>query len=221
MIGLDFSGSPDRELGILCLGAHSDDIEIGAGGTVLELARRYPGARIAWHVLSAEGRREDEARESAGFFTKGFASVEVHVHGFADGTFPSQLPGIKQALQEIKEHFDADIVITHNREDLHQDHRTVGEVTLQTFRDHLILEYEILKYDGDIGRPNAFFPLSDSVRREKLEALQRYFGSQRAKDWFSEEAFSALMRIRGVECRSPSGYAEAFYCRKALLSQLF
>jgi len=218
MIGLDFSALPNRELGILCLGAHSDDIEIGAGGTILELARRYPDARIAWHVLSAAGARADEARRSAAFFTKGFASAEVQVHDFADGTFPAQLPGIKQALQDVKERFHADVVITHNREDLHQDHRSVAEVTLQTFRDHLILEYEILKYDGDIGRPNAFFALTDLARSEKLEALQRYFGSQREKDWFSDEAFSALMRIRGVECRAPSGYAEAFYCRKALFS---
>ena len=216
MIGLELDVPADRELGILCFGAHSDDIEIGAGATILEMARRYPEARIAWHVLAAEGTRADEARDSAAYFTQGFSRAEVQIHDFVDGTFPEQLTAIKRALEMAKESFPADVVFTHYREDLHQDHRTVAEVTWQTFRDHLILEYEILKYDGDIGRPNAFFPVSDAARNKKLEALQKYFGSQRDKDWFSEDAFSAMLRIRGVECRSPSGYAEAFHCRKAV-----
>ena len=216
MIGLDFIAPAGRELGILCFGAHSDDIEIGAGATLLELSRRFPNARIAWHVLAAEGGREREAKESAAHFTRGFASAEVNVHGLADGTFPAQLEAVKQVMERVKVKFPADIVFTHFQQDLHQDHRTVAEVTWQTFRDHLILEYEILKYDGDIGRPNAFFPVSDAARKEKLEALQKYFGSQRDKDWFDDEAFSALLRIRGVECRAPSGYAEAFHCRKAV-----
>ena len=218
MIGLDFSVPASGEVGILCFGAHSDDIEIGAGATILELARRYPAARISWHVLAAEGVREREARESAKYFTQGFANAEVHTYRFVDGTFPTQLQAIKQALEQAKQGFRADIVFTHSRDDLHQDHRTVGEVTWQTFRNHLILEYEILKYDGDTGTPNVFFPVSDAVKDEKLEALQRYFVSQRGKDWFDDGVFSALLRIRGMESRSPSGYAEAFYCRKAVLS---
>ena len=217
MIGLNFIGPADREIAILCIGAHSDDIEIGAGGTILEIASRYPNSRIAWHVLAADGERADEARASAACFTRGFAHAEIQVHDFVDGTFPVQLTAIKRALEKVRDSFTADVVFTHYRDDLHQDHRTVGEVAWQTFRDHLVLEYEILKYDGDIGRPNAYFPVSDSVRREKLEILQEHFASQRGKDWFEEEAFSAMMRIRGVECRSPSGYAEAFYCRKARL----
>lgn len=215
MIGLDFCGSSDREICILCLGAHSDDIEIGVGGTILELAQRYPSARIAWHVLAADGPRAEEARESAAYFTRSFSNAEIKVHDFVDGTFPEQLTAIKRVLEKAKASFPADVVFTHYRDDLHQDHRTVNEATWQTFRDHLVLEYEILKYDGDIGRPNAFFPLSDAVRNQKLEALRKFFGSQSDKDWFSDETFSAMLRIRGVECRSPSGYAEAFYCRKA------
>lgn len=218
MIGLDFSVSASGEIGILCFGAHSDDIEIGAGATLLELARRYPRSRIAWHVMAATGIREREARDSAAYFTRAFADAEVHVHGFADGTFPTQLEAIKQALERAKETFRADIVFTHYREDLHQDHRTLGEVTWQTFRDHLILEYEIAKYDGDMGAPDFFFPVSDDVKDQKLRALRLHFASQRDKDWFDDEAFSALMRIRGLECRSPSGFAEAFYCRKAVAS---
>jgi len=219
MIGLNFSIPASGEIGILCFGAHSDDIEIGAGATLLELARRYPAARISWHVMAAKGEREREARGSAVYFTEGFANAEIHVHGLVDGTFPAQLQAIKQAMERAKETFQADIVFTHYRGDLHQDHRTVGEVTWQTFRDHLILEYEISKYDGDMGTPNVFFPVNNAVKEEKLEALQQHFASQRDKDWFDEEAFSALLRIRGVECRSPSGYAEAFYARKVLLSR--
>ena len=215
MIGLDFIKPADREIGILCIGAHSDDIEIGAGGTILELARRYPGSRIAWHVLAAKGKRADEARSSAAYFTRGFADAAIRVHDFDDGSFPVQLTAIKRCLEEARDSFAADVVLSHYCDDLHQDHRTVGEVTWQTFRDHLVLEYEILKYDGDIGRPTAYFPVSDAVRKEKLAALQEHFASQRGKDWFDERAFSAMMRIRGVECLSPSGYAEAFYCRKA------
>jgi LmbE family N-acetylglucosaminyl deacetylase len=217
MIGLDFRVPESGEIGILCFGAHSDDVEIGAGATILELAHRYPAARISWHVLAAEGEREREARDSGEYFTRGFANAEVHVHGIVDSIFPMQLEAIKQVMERAKAAFQADIVFTHYRGDFHQDHRTVSEVTWQTFRDHLILEYEIPKYDGDTGAPSVFVPVSGAVKNEKLEALTRYFASQRGKDWFDEDAFSALLRIRGLECRSPSGYAEAFYCRKAVL----
>ena len=216
MIGLDLKKSGDGEIGILCLGAHSDDIEIGAGATLLELSRRYPDARVAWHVMAADGVRADEARESAAYFTHGFANAEVHVHEFVDGLFPVQLQAIKQVMERVRSAFRADVVFTHYRGDIHQDHRTVSEVTWQTFRDHLILEYEIPKYDGDMGAPGVFVPVSESAKRDKLKAIQKYFVSQRDKDWFNDEAFSALLRIRGMECRSPSGYAEAYYCHKAM-----
>ena len=217
MIGLDLTVPANGAIGILCFGAHSDDIEIGAGATLLELSHRYPNARIAWHVLAADGIREEEARESAAYFTRGFANAEVNVHRFIDGAFPSQLQAIKQVMERVRETFIADIVFTHYRGDLHQDHRAVSDVTWQTFRDHLILEYEIPKYDGDMGAPNAFCPITDLLKNQKLEALHRNFSSQRNKDWFDGDAFSAIMRIRGLECRSASGYAEAFYCRKAVL----
>lgn len=217
MINLGVVEPAGRSIGIFCIGAHSDDIEIGAGGTILELARQYPSARVAWHVLAAKGSRANEARASAAVFTDGFSHAEVHVHEFVDGSFPVQLTEIKAALETARDSFRADIVLTHYRGDLHQDHRTVAEVTWQTFRDQLILEYEIPKYDGDIGRPNAFFPISENARQKKLSTLEKCFESQRGKDWFDEAVFSAMMRIRGVECRSSSGYAEAFYCRKAVL----
>jgi LmbE family N-acetylglucosaminyl deacetylase len=217
VIGLDLRIPASGEIGILLFGAHSDDIEIGAGATILELARRYPAARVAWHVMAAHGAREKEARESAAYFTGGFENAEVHVHGFADGSFPVQLQAIKQAMERVKAESRADIVFTHCRGDLHQDHRTVAEVTWQTFRNHLILEYEIPKYDGDMGAPAVFVPISESAKAEKLKALQRYFASQDDKDWFDEETFAALLRLRGMECRSPSGYAEAFYCHKAVI----
>ncbi|WP_405234366.1 PIG-L deacetylase family protein [Lentisalinibacter salinarum] len=217
MIGLEIGGFSDRAIRILCVGAHSDDIEIGAGGTILELAQQYPAAHVSWHVLSAEGQRADEARDSAAYFTSGFAKAEIHIHEFPDGTFPAQLGAIKRTLEAARASFPAHIVFTHYRGDLHQDHRTVAEVTWQTFRDHLILEYEILKFDGDLGVPNAYVPVSDEVRGIKLEGLRRFFETQRDKDWFTDDALSALLRIRGVECRSRSGYAEAFYCRKAVI----
>ena len=217
MISLEPGKEVDGGLRILCFGAHSDDIEIGAGATVLGLARRHSDARIAWHVLAGKGAREAEARDSAAFFTHGFARAEVHVHGLDDGSFPAQLRELKCVLEEAKNAFPADIVLTHYRQDLHQDHRTLGEVTWQTFRDHLILEYEILKYDGDLSVPNMYVPVSESMKDQKLKALEQHFASQRGKDWFCAETFSALMRIRGVECRSPSGYAEAFYSRKMVM----
>ena len=217
MIGLQFGRPRNGALSILCLGAHSDDIEIGSGATLLDLSRRYPKARIAWHVMAASDIRKDEARASAEYFTRGFAESRIFIHDFLDGLFPAQLAELKSTLEAAKIASEPDVVFTHFRADLHQDHRTVGEVTWQTFRDALILEYEIAKYDGDIGAPNCFFPVSDDDRHNKIEALERYFPSQRDKDWFDKTTFSALMRIRGVECRATSGYAEAFYMRKAVL----
>ncbi|MEX0914978.1 MAG: PIG-L deacetylase family protein [Wenzhouxiangellaceae bacterium] len=218
MIGLDLVKPADGALSILCLGAHSDDIEIGAGATVLELARRYPEARIAWHVFAGAGSRGEEARASAEHFTRGYASANIAVHEFRDGYFPAQLADLKPQLEAAKAASKPDVVLTHFRGDLHQDHRTISDVTWQTFRDAFILEYEIAKYDGDLGAPNFFVPISVDAYKEKLESLERFFGSQRSKDWFTADTFSALMRLRGVECRAASGYAEAFYVRKGVLA---
>lgn len=208
---LDFGDAPT----ILCLGAHSDDIEIGAGGTILSLAAQYPDATIHWVVFSGVGERGEEARASAGFFTAGFANRDIRILEYRDGFFPGEFTGLKETFQSIRGACDPDLVFTHYREDLHQDHRMVSDLTWQTFRDHLILEYEIPKYDGDVGRPNLYFPLTATVCEKKLSGIGQFFGSQRGKRWFNRDTFVSLARMRGVECASAFGTAEAFYSRKA------
>lgn len=208
---LDLGDAPT----ILCLGAHSDDIEIGAGGTILSLAVRYPGATIHWVVFSGMGERGAEARASAEFFTAEFANRNIRIFQYRDGFFPGEFTGLKETFQRIREECDPDLVFTHYREDLHQDHRMVSDLTWQTFRDHLILEYEIPKYDGDLGRPNLYFPVEEAVCEKKLSGIEKFFGSQRGKRWFNRDTFVSLARMRGVECASASGTAEAFYSRKA------
>ncbi len=200
---------------ILCLGAHSDDIEIGVGATVLVLAEKYPRARLTWAVFSASGEREAEARQSADYFTAGFENVNIEVFAFDDGHFPAQVADIKRQFEALKVAAAPDLIFTHYRDDRHQDHRSVSDLTWQTFRNHLILEYEVPKYDGDLGIPNFFQPVTTEHREAKLDALERFFGSQRNKAWFSRETFDAMLRLRGVECNAEHGYAEAFYCRKA------
>ena len=199
---------------VLCLGAHADDLEIGAGATLVALARLYPQANIVWSVLSADEKREKEARASARHCLDGVESPVVQVQNFKDGHFPAQLPEIKQYFDSLKEQWDPDLIFTHFREDLHQDHRTVAEVTWQTFRNHTILEYEIPKYEGDLKQPNVYCPVREPLHEEKLDIIERYFQSQAERSWFTRNTFSALLRIRGIECNSPSGYAEAFHARK-------
>lgn len=199
---------------VLCVGAHSDDIEIGCGGTVLRLLQENPGLVVWWSVLSAPGDRSAEAEASAQTFLAGTGRADVRVKSHRESYFP-------YAAEEIKSYFDLlgsetnpDLVLTHWRGDAHQDHRVVGELTWNTFRSHLILEYEIPKWDGDLGRPNVFVPLSREVCVTKVDHLMTAFPSQQGKDWFSSDVFWALLRIRGMEARSPSGYAEAFHCSK-------
>jgi LmbE family N-acetylglucosaminyl deacetylase len=201
---------------VLALGSHSDDIEIGCGGTVLSFTRANPEVQVTWVVLGAEGRREREARISAGRFLSAANHSEVVVHGFRDGYFPYFGGEVKDVFEELKR-LEPDLILTHSRHDLHQDHRLVCELTWNTWRDHLILEYEIPKYDGDLGTPNVFVPVSAEVAREKARLVLEAFESQTAKHWFDEELFLGLMRVRGMEGRSPSGYAEAFTCRKLAL----
>jgi LmbE family N-acetylglucosaminyl deacetylase len=194
------------------LGAHSDDIEIGCGGTVLSLTRSNPKLEIGWVVFSADGNRAREARESARLFLKNAGVSKVVLKHFKTSFFPTQEELIKKYFETLKRSFQPDIIFTHYREDRHQDHRVLSDLTWNTFRDHFILEYEIPKYDGDLGTPNLFVPLDESVCRRKGQDLCRIFRSQKNKHWFSEDTFLALMRLRGVECASR--YAEAFYCRK-------
>jgi LmbE family N-acetylglucosaminyl deacetylase len=199
---------------ILCLGAHSDDIEIGCGGTILRFLEAHPSTRVHWVVFSANAVRRREALRSAGLFLGGARTKNVAIRSHRDGFFPYRGAKIKDEFERIKRIVDPDLIFTHYRSDLHQDHRLINELTWNTFRDHLILEYEIPKYDGDLGSPNFFVELKESVCRTKLSYLRTAFGSQRKKHWFTEEAFSALMRLRGVEARSSTRFAEAFYARK-------
>jgi LmbE family N-acetylglucosaminyl deacetylase len=210
---------PDKKgpLSILCLGAHSDDIEIGCGAAILELVGRPKPVDVTWVVLSGNGPRETEARRSAARFMKGARRQQVLVEKFRDGYFPSQLAAIKDYFETLKKLVTPDIVLTHVRDDLHQDHRIVSELTWNTFRDHLVLEYEIVKFDGGLGSPNGFVPVSQKNATRKVNLLMRGFATQRSKRWFTEDTFRAMLRIRGIECNSPSGYAEAFYVRKVIL----
>lgn len=201
---------------VLCLGAHSDDLEIGCGGTVLRLLQQYPGVRIRWVVLSAAGERRAEAKASAEALLAG-AAAEIEIAEFDDRCFPQQLPALKRYFDQLGRSLTPDLVLTHHRGDLHQDHRTVAELTWETFRNHLVLEYEIPKYDGDLGQPNAFVELPRELCVRKIEHLLRLFPSQTSKYWFTDETFWATLRLRGVECRAASGYAEAFHARKVLL----
>jgi LmbE family N-acetylglucosaminyl deacetylase len=215
----DFSllgGRPPRR--VLALGSHSDDIEIGCGATILALTRAQPELEVTWVVLGAQGIREEEACASASAFLRSAGTSDVVVHGFRDGFFPYVGGEVKDVFEDLKASMEPDIIFTHTRHDLHQDHRLVCELTWNTWRDHLILEYEIPKYDGDLGVPNLFVPASEDVAREKVGLLLELFGTQRAKHWFDEELFIGVMRLRGMEGRSPSGYAEAFTCRKFSLA---
>jgi LmbE family N-acetylglucosaminyl deacetylase len=204
-------------LRLLCLGAHCDDIEIGCGGTVLSLANLGREVEIRWIVFSSDERRKQEARKSAGAFLENCLNQKIDVHGLRDGFFPYLGTEVKERFEQIKADFSPDLIFTHYRNDLHQDHRLVSELTWNTFRNHLILEYEIPKYDGDFGSPNVFVPLDESVCRRKIDTILDAFLSQNNRQWFSRDLFSAILRLRGMEANAPSGYAEAFYCRKAVI----
>ena len=209
-------GAPLR---ILLLGAHADDVEIGCGGTVLRLLAEHPGAEVRYVVFAASPERADEARAAAAELTAGASSTAVDIHGFRDSFFPWDQPvRLKETIGALRKAFDPDIVFTHRRDDLHQDHALIAQLTWNAFRDHLILEYEIPKWDGDVGEANIYMPLKACVMDRKIELLLAHFGSQRSKDWFDAEIFRGLARLRGMECRSPERYAEAFVLRKAKLA---
>jgi LmbE family N-acetylglucosaminyl deacetylase len=212
-------GRPDATPArVLAIGAHPDDIEIGCAGTVLKLIEQAAISEVRWLVLSGEGERWNEARRSAEALLDGVPRSEVVVRDFSDGFFPYEGQRIKDFFEQVKADFSPDVVFTHQRADLHQDHRLCCELTWNTFRDHLILEYEVPKYDGDMSAPNAFVPIEERLQRRKIDHLMNHFGSQVSKRWFKEELFASLLRLRGMECNSPSSYAEAFFCRKAVLA---
>jgi LmbE family N-acetylglucosaminyl deacetylase len=204
---------------VLCLGAHSDDIEMGCGGTVLRMIEQSKSIEFYWLVLSSNPTRAKEAQRSANAFLSGAGHKTVVVKSFRDGFFPYLDPPVKECFEELKKVFTPDVIFTHCRHDLHQDHRLVCELTWNTFRDHFILEYEIPKYDGDLRSPNFFVPLRETHARKKVKSLMRYFTTQQNKQWFSEELFYGLMRLRAAEAASATRYAEAFYCRKVLLGR--
>lgn len=210
--------APGERLSVLCLGAHSDDIEIGAGGTLLSMMERGIRLEVIWVVLSAAAEREAEARASAADFLVTAASAQIEVKSFHDGYFPEQGEAIKSWFELLKSRVDPDLILTHHRRDAHQDHRQVCRLTWNTFRDHCILEYEIPKWDGDLGQPNLYMPISASALQRKIDLLICHFGSQRSKQWFDDETFRGLARLRGMECRAQERYAEAFFARKLALA---
>jgi len=218
MLTLSFPRNGTSRFKVLCLGCHSDDIEIGCGGTILQWLAFHKDLEIVWVVFSSGGsEREKEARVSAKLFLEQAKKKEVMIRDFRDGFFPFDGKNIKTVFEDELKNLSPDLVLTHNTKDAHQDHRQIAELTWNTFRDHLILEYEIPKYDGDMGQPNVFVHLDAEATKRKVSYLMEAFQSQRGKPWFREDTFFSLMRLRGMECNAPSGHAEAFYCRKVLL----
>ncbi len=206
-----------HRLSVLCLGAHADDIEIGAGGTILGWIAAGVKLDIHWCVLSAAGPRREEARASAEDFVKDAARAEIELADFTDTQFPEESREIKAWLNDLRGRVQPDLILTHRGDDAHQDHREVNRLIWTVFRNHLILEYEVPKWDGDLGRPNLYVPLHPGVLERKIDLLISHFGSQRSKDWFDAETFRGLARLRGMECRAAGHYAEAFHVRKAIL----
>ena len=203
---------------VLCLGAHCDDIEIGCGATIAGLAERNPRIQVSAIVFCSNAHRKVEAQKSMVKLLNGHANLELHIADFRDGFLPYQAVTAKEYLSDTVVGMAPDVVFTHNRQDLHQDHRCVGEMTYQVIRDSLILEMEIPKFDGDLGRPNLFFPVSKELANRKISTLMQCYPSQSKKDWFTEDTFAAMLRLRGIECRSASGMAEAFYASKIVMS---
>lgn len=216
MLALTFGDRARSALEVLCIGAHCDDIEIGCGGTVLAIQRRYPRCKVHFLVLTSTPARRAEAESSAKALVKASARGEVRICELRDGLLPAHLVAVKTEFERMKKAIDPDLVLTHHALDRHQDHSLISHVTWQTFRDHMIWEYEIPKFDGDLVTPNMYVPLPSALAARKIALVMRAFPSQRRKPWFKAENLEATMRLRGLESRSPSGYAEAFHCRKLL-----
>jgi LmbE family N-acetylglucosaminyl deacetylase len=213
-------GKPAGELyRILCLGSHCDDIEIGCGGTILRLLEQHANIAIHWVVFSSTPSRAEEARRSAMAFLEKAAQREIVIRDFEDGFLPYIGREVKSFFEQLKGRISPDLIFTHYRHDLHQDHRLVCELTWNTWRDHLILEYEVPKYDGDFGTPNFFVEIDESLCQRKTRCIFEHFGSQQRKHWFSEETLLAVLRLRGMECRATTKHAEAFYSRKLVLAK--
>jgi len=214
MLKINFDQTEKSDYKILCLGAHCDDIEIGCGGTILKLIEDYSNIAVYWVVFSSNQQRAQEAKISSNIFLKEVSNKEVVIKNFQDGFLPFQGKEVKECFEELKQEFSPDLILTHHRQDRHQDHRLISDFTWNTFRNHLILEYEIPKYDGDLGTPNFFVHLDEAICRRKIQYLIDAFPTQKNKQWFTEETFRSILRIRGIESNSPSNYSEAFHCRK-------
>jgi LmbE family N-acetylglucosaminyl deacetylase len=210
-------GKGAAPLRILCLAAHADDVEIGCGGTLLRLLSERPGSDVDWVVLSSIPEREREVRASAIDFLAAAARSSVTVKEFRDSYFPYQGREIKEFFEQLKGTSSPDLIFAPHRKDQHQDHRLVCELAWNTFRSHLIVEYEIPKYEGDLGTPNLYVPLSAAQARRKVELILTHYRSQAARSWFRASTFEAVMNLRGLECNAPEGAAEAFHCRKIVL----
>ncbi len=216
MIRLSLGKPASGALTVLCLGAHSDDIEIGCGGTILRLIEQYSDCKFHWVVFSALGIREAEAKRAAELFAGSRLKGPI-LKNFRDGFLPYAGSDVKAVFENELKQFSPDLILTHYRKDAHQDHRLISELTWNTFRDHMILEYEIPKYDGDMGQPNVFIPLGPESYQKKVRYILDSFRSQQDKAWFCKETFLSLMRLRGMECNADSRFAEAFYCHKIVL----
>ncbi len=217
MLNLQLSDRGNGARKILCLGAHADDIEIGCGGTILRWLQEHDDLEFWWVVFSSDKKRKNEALKGADRFLRGTRKKTVAVESFRDGFFPYIGANIKEYFEALKNRVSPDIVLTHYRDDLHQDHRLISELTWNTFRRELILEYEIPKYDGDLGQPNLFAHLSAAVCRKKIDYVLDIYKTQTQKHWLTEDTLRALLRLRGVESCAAEKYAEAFYCRKLIL----
>jgi LmbE family N-acetylglucosaminyl deacetylase len=217
MLKFQFAIEKGRPLRVLCLGAHSDDIEIGCGGTILRLLLEHDDVEIYWVVLGSKGKRDGEAIASADKFLANGKKKQIIIKDFKESYFPYIGEEIKAFFEQLKSQDSPDIIFTHYRHDLHQDHRLISDLTWNTFRDHLILEYEVIKYDGDLGSPNLFVHLNETICQKKISLIMDSFKSQANKDWFTPDAFLSILRIRGIESRAPKKYAEGFYCRKLVL----
>jgi LmbE family N-acetylglucosaminyl deacetylase len=207
----------ERPSAVLVIGAHPDDIEIGAGGTLLTLAESQPGLRVRYVVLTGTEERRAEARAAAAAFLPA-ADVTVELHDLPEGRFPAVWSRVKDILEEVARDWAPDLILAPSCNDAHQDHRTIGEVVPTVFRNQLVLSYEIPKWDGDFGRPSVYFPLSREVARRKVELLHKCFPSQACRDWWDDEVFLGLARLRGMESRAP--YSEGFTCTKLVLTPL-
>ena len=205
-------------LNVLALGAHCDDIEIGCGGTLLSIFNSNPDVHVTWVVFTSNEQRKEEATNGANLFAQKASKLDIKIFDFKDGFLPYHGEEVKESFEALKKTVNPDLVFTHYRHDLHQDHRLVSELTWNTFRNHLIFEYEIPKWDGDLGAPNSFVHLDEATVSKKIQYLQQVYNSQQSKSWFADDLFRSLMRIRGMESNSPSHLAEAFYSRKSLVS---